>query len=355
MPGRLGPARPRARGHRRPRLRRLLPHRVGHRASSAGSTTSTARAGARPPTRPSVTPSGITNVDAVSLGPAVRAVPLPRTRRPPRHRRRHRVRAGGRRSSSTSTTATAGCTPPRWPTSSPTGPAPPSATSARPSGTRSSEVDGWSKPVDRWGATVGDRAGRRRDLPPLVRDLAGRGPRLPPAPRHPLGGHGHLRPAGGRGLPGRVGPHARPERAPVGQGRLRGGRAGQVRPARARACSPRCTTWSTLCASIHGVAIDLAQLHQEHEVYDLLCRADTVGVFQVESRAQMATLPRLRPRCFYDLAIEVALIRPGPDPGQRRSIPTSGGATGPSRSPTCTRCWSRPWSGRSASRSSRSS
>ena len=45
--------------------------------------------------------------------------------------------------------------------------------------------------------------------------------------------------------------------------------------------------------------------------------ADTVGVFQVESRAQMATLPRLRPRCFYDLVIEVALIRPGPDPGQR--------------------------------------
>src|SRR5690606_29301617 len=47
-------------------------------------------------------------------------------------------------------------------------------------------------------------------------------------------------------------------------------------------------------------------------VYDLLCAADTVGVFQVESRAQMATLPRLRPRKFYDIVIEVALIRPGP-------------------------------------------
>lgn len=50
-------------------------------------------------------------------------------------------------------------------------------------------------------------------------------------------------------------------------------------------------------------------------VYDLLCAADTVGVFQVESRAQMATLPRLRPRTFYDIVVEVALIRPGPIQG----------------------------------------
>lgn len=65
----------------------------------------------------------------------------------------------------------------------------------------------------------------------------------------------------------------------------------------------------------HGVAIDLAQLPQEDEVYDMLCRADVVGVFQVESRAQMATLPRLKPRNFYDLVIEVAIIRPGPIQG----------------------------------------
>jgi error-prone DNA polymerase len=64
-----------------------------------------------------------------------------------------------------------------------------------------------------------------------------------------------------------------------------------------------------------GVEIDLATIPQEDEVYDLLCAADTVGVFQVESRAQMATLPRLRPRCFYDLVVEVALIRPGPIQG----------------------------------------
>jgi len=56
-------------------------------------------------------------------------------------------------------------------------------------------------------------------------------------------------------------------------------------------------------------------LPQEPAVYDLLCRADTVGVFQVESRAQMGTLPRVAPRRFYDLAIEVALIRPGPIQG----------------------------------------
>ncbi|MGC5077177.1 error-prone DNA polymerase [Agrococcus sp. DT81.2] len=54
---------------------------------------------------------------------------------------------------------------------------------------------------------------------------------------------------------------------------------------------------------------------EEAGVYDMLCEADAVGVFQVESRAQMATLPRLKPRCFYDLVIEIALIRPGPIQG----------------------------------------
>ncbi len=70
-----------------------------------------------------------------------------------------------------------------------------------------------------------------------------------------------------------------------------------------------------LVRDFHGVEVDLAQLPQEDEVYDLLCAADTVGVFQVESRAQMGTLPRVRPRTFYDIAIEVALIRPGPIQG----------------------------------------
>ena len=70
-----------------------------------------------------------------------------------------------------------------------------------------------------------------------------------------------------------------------------------------------------LITEFHGVEVDLAGLPQEPAVYDLLCAADTVGVFQVESRAQMGTLPRLRPRTFYDLVIEVALIRPGPIQG----------------------------------------
>jgi len=64
-----------------------------------------------------------------------------------------------------------------------------------------------------------------------------------------------------------------------------------------------------------GIDVDLATLPQESEVYDMLQKADTIGVFQIESRAQMATLPRLKPRCFYDLVVEVALIRPGPIQG----------------------------------------
>lgn len=68
-------------------------------------------------------------------------------------------------------------------------------------------------------------------------------------------------------------------------------------------------------ARFHGVSVDLASIPQEDEVYEMLCRADSVGVFQVESRAQMATLPRLKPKKFYDLVVEVALIRPGPIQG----------------------------------------
>jgi len=54
---------------------------------------------------------------------------------------------------------------------------------------------------------------------------------------------------------------------------------------------------------------------EDRSTYDMICRADTLGVFQIESRAQMAMLPRLRPRNFYDLVIEVAIIRPGPIQG----------------------------------------
>ncbi|MBU0914756.1 MAG: error-prone DNA polymerase [Gammaproteobacteria bacterium] len=54
---------------------------------------------------------------------------------------------------------------------------------------------------------------------------------------------------------------------------------------------------------------------EDGQTYDMVCRADTVGVFQIESRAQMSMLPRLRPRTFYDLVVEVALVRPGPIQG----------------------------------------
>ncbi|HEU0042859.1 MAG TPA: error-prone DNA polymerase, partial [Jiangellaceae bacterium] len=72
----------------------------------------------------------------------------------------------------------------------------------------------------------------------------------------------------------------------------------------------------TLIRNHHGLELALHSVPDgDVGVYDMLCDADSVGVFQVESRAQMATLPRLRPRTFYDLVVEVALIRPGPIQG----------------------------------------
>ncbi len=69
-------------------------------------------------------------------------------------------------------------------------------------------------------------------------------------------------------------------------------------------------------AERRGRPVDLARIPKDDPAtYDLMCRADTVGVFQIESRAQMATLPRMQPRTFYDLVIEVAIIRPGPIQG----------------------------------------
>ena len=81
-----------------------------------------------------------------------------------------------------------------------------------------------------------------------------------------------------------------------------------------------------MLTAIHR-CFDLVQQHAQRQltlasipagddrVYDMICRADTMGVFQIESRAQMSMLPRLKPRCFYDLVIEVAIVRPGPIQG----------------------------------------
>ena len=72
-----------------------------------------------------------------------------------------------------------------------------------------------------------------------------------------------------------------------------------------------------LIARHEGVAVDLAALPPDDpETYAMMRRADTIGVFQIESRAQMATLPRLKPKNFYDLVVEIAIIRPGPIVGQ---------------------------------------
>jgi error-prone DNA polymerase len=171
------------------------------------------------------------------------------------------------------------------------------------------EVDTWAKSVDR-----GEPLAERGDLPPLVRDLA---TELVDFPRH-LGIH-----SGGMVICDR--PVV--EVCPVEWGRMPGrsvlqwdkddcAAAGLVKfDLLGLGMLTALHNMVDLVRDFHHVEIDLARLDQEPEVYDLLCRADTVGVFQVESRAQMNTLPRVQPRCFYDLAIEVALIRPGPIQG----------------------------------------
>ncbi|ABB75886.1 error-prone DNA polymerase, DnaE-like [Nitrosospira multiformis ATCC 25196] len=71
-----------------------------------------------------------------------------------------------------------------------------------------------------------------------------------------------------------------------------------------------------LISSRRGVPFQMQDIPPEDEkTYDMICKADTIGVFQIESRAQMSMLPRLRPRTFYDLVVEVAIVRPGPIQG----------------------------------------
>jgi hypothetical protein len=72
----------------------------------------------------------------------------------------------------------------------------------------------------------------------------------------------------------------------------------------------------TLVPKHYGEQLDLAQLPEDEEVYRTLQRADTIGMFQVESRAQKSSLPRNRPEKFYDLVVQVAIIRPGPIVGK---------------------------------------
>jgi len=182
------------------------------------------------------------------------------------------------------------------------------------------QQDAWSKQVDRW-STVADHAGSTdargrpdHDVPAAVLELAGQ---VEHFPRH-LGIH-----SGGMVI------CDRPviEVCPVEWGRMENRSVLQWDKDDCAAVGlvkfdllglgmlSALHGAVDLVAEAEGVTIDLATIPQDDAVYEMLCRADSIGVFQVESRAQMATLPRLRPRTFYDLVVEVALIRPGPIQG----------------------------------------
>ncbi|MGM7677344.1 error-prone DNA polymerase [Microbacterium sp. A94] len=184
---------------------------------------------------------------------------------------------------------------------------------ARALGHAPGQQDAWSKQVDGWGASLSPVDGH--DIPGTVLEYAGE---LLKAPRH-LGIH-----SGGMVLTarpvGEVVPveHARMENRTVIQwdkddaawmGLVKFDLLGLGMLAALQHCFD-------LIASSTGERWTLQTLPKEEAaVYDMLCRADSIGVFQVESRAQIGLLPRLQPRRFYDLVIQIALIRPGPIQG----------------------------------------
>jgi error-prone DNA polymerase len=175
------------------------------------------------------------------------------------------------------------------------------------------QQDAWSKQVERWGAMLD--TGDDHDIPDQVIEFASE---LLKAPRH-LGIH-----SGGMVLTdrpvGEVVPieHARMENRTVIQwdkddaawmGLVKFDLLGLGMLAALQYC------FDMIRAST-GEDWELSTIPKEEQaVYDMLCRADSIGVFQVESRAQIGLLPRLQPRRFYDLVIEIALIRPGPIQG----------------------------------------
>ena len=287
--------------------------------------------------------------------PAVRAVPVARARRPARHRPRHRERPARGGHPVRLRALRPRATPPRSPTSSPTGPSRRCATWPRRSATRpASRTRGRSRSTA-WGRRRADGRADDHDIPAAVLELAARGRALPAPPRHPLGRHGDLRPAGGRGVPGRVGAHGEPQRAAVGQGRLRGGRPGEVRPARPRDALGAALRGRPRPRRTTAYEVDLATIPQDDAVYDMLCRADSVG--RVPGRepgpdghaAPAASPARSTTSWSRWRSSAPARSRAG------RCTPTSAAATARSRSPTCTRCSSRRWPRRSACRCSRSS
>jgi len=183
---------------------------------------------------------------------------------------------------------------------------------ARALGYSPGQQDAWSKQVERWGSIV---ESSDHDIPPLVVELA---TQVLKFPRH-LGIH-----SGGMVLTdrpvGEVVPieHARMEKRTVLQwdkddcawmGLVKFDLLGLGMLAALQYALD-------MIRDTTGEDLTLANLPKEERgVYDMLCRADSIGVFQVESRAQMGLLPRLQPRRFYDLVVEIALIRPGPIQG----------------------------------------
>lgn len=184
---------------------------------------------------------------------------------------------------------------------------------ARALGHSPGQQDAWSKQVERWGATL--ETGADHDIPDEVIEFAAE---LLKAPRH-LGIH-----SGGMVLTdrpvGEVVPieHARMDNRTVIQwdkddaawmGLVKFDLLGLGMLAALQYCFD-------LIRDATGERWELSTLPKEEKaVYDMLCRADSIGVFQVESRAQMGLLPRLQPRRFYDLVVQIALIRPGPIQG----------------------------------------
>ncbi len=184
---------------------------------------------------------------------------------------------------------------------------------ARALGYSPGQQDAWSKQVERWGGQVDSAAGH--DIPDQVIAYA---TALLKAPRH-LGIH-----SGGMVLTerpvGEVVPieHARmPGRTIIQWDKDDAAWMGLVKfDLLGLGMLAALQRSFDLIAAATGERWDLDAIPKEEPaVYDMLCRADAIGVFQVESRAQMGLLPRLRPRRFYDLAIEIALIRPGPIQG----------------------------------------
>jgi error-prone DNA polymerase len=179
-------------------------------------------------------------------------------------------------------------------------------------GASTGQQDAWSKQVERWGALT---ESRQHDIPLPIVELA---EEVLKFPRH-LGIH-----SGGMVLTDRpVG-----EVCPIEHGRMDGRTVLQWD-------KDDCAWMGLVKFDLLGLGMlaalqysfDLVRDHlgeewaldtipkEEAGVYDMLCRADSIGVFQVESRAQMGLLPRLQPRRFYDLVVEIAMVRPGPIQG----------------------------------------